>query len=140
MKAEKITPQRHDPQGYTPQTEPVIMQMAKEVMEKVNPKDRVRVENGLHYIDGVPALRWGQWQDCTYAGPVAIICNLLGIPVSYEDIMGLCGACYRIAMEEHWDPSASMLQVGPNCETIRRQHWELTFIAWPMSRRGIKMS
>ncbi|MHB1459830.1 MAG: hypothetical protein ACYC1M_00915 [Armatimonadota bacterium] len=69
------------------------------------------------YIDGLPVLRWGNWQDCTYGGAVKLVMDALGVNVSYEQIMGYSGACYRMAMAENWDPSSGMPQIGRDVET-----------------------
>ncbi len=68
------------------------------------------------YIDGIPVLRWGNWQDCTYGGAVKLVMDALGVNVSYEQIMGYSGVCYRMAMAENWDPSSGMPQIGRDVE------------------------
>ena len=43
--------------------------------------------------------------------------NTVGVEVTYEEVMGLSGACYRICMKEDWCPSAGMPQCGYDVET-----------------------
>ena len=71
----------------------------------------------LRSIAGVRRLRWGEWRDCTYGGAIAALMNTVGAEVTYEEVMGLSGACYRICMKEDWCPSAGMPQCGYDVET-----------------------
>ena len=75
------------------------------------------VSNGTRSIVGVRRLRWGEWRDCSYGGAVTAIMNMIGVDVTYEDVMGMSGACYRICMQDSWDPSAGMPQCGYDVET-----------------------
>jgi hypothetical protein len=68
-------------------------------------------------IAGVRRLRWGEWRDCTYGGAMTATMNTIGVDVTYEDVMGMSGACYRICMQDNWDPSAGMPQCGYDVET-----------------------
>jgi len=71
----------------------------------------------LERIKGVRRLKWGEWRDCTYGGAVTVVMNTMGVEVTYEDVMGMSGACYRICMQDNWDPSAGMPQCGYDVET-----------------------
>lgn len=105
------------PESYRPK-KPTILSMA----EKANVKENfantytVKTENGTTYIDGFPQLQWGKWKDCSYCGCVTAILNVIGINISYEEVMGLSGACYKAIMLDNWCPSSEMLQNGINCE------------------------
>ena len=77
----------------------------------------VKTANGGSYIDGVPALRWGEWRDNTYIGCIAAAMEALGEPVSYETLMGVSGLCYRFAMKPDWCPCAAMAQVSTVWDT-----------------------
>jgi RNA polymerase sigma factor (sigma-70 family) len=68
-------------------------------------------------IKGVPKLRWGEWKDCSYCGAVTVLVNTIGVPVTYEEVMGMSGACYRICMKDDWCPSSGMPQCGYDVET-----------------------
>ena len=51
-------------------------------------------------------LDWGQNMDCTWAGALYAALKYLGEDISYEQIMGLSGACYRFGFTDVWDWSA----------------------------------
>jgi transcriptional regulator with XRE-family HTH domain len=58
-------------------------------------------------IVGVPKLAFGQGRECTFAGALTGALNVLGEPVSYETVMGLSGACWRLAFcHPGWDFSS----------------------------------
>lgn len=71
----------------------------------------------LHRIAGIRRLRWGEWRDCSYGGAISALMNAIGVEVTYEKVMGLSGACYRICMKEDWCPSTGMPQCGYDVET-----------------------
>jgi len=74
----------------------------------------VRLHLGGHYIDGLPPLRWGHSEDCTWAGSVKLLLDAIGVNASYPEIMGFSGACYFFAMKANWCPSAAMPQIAYN--------------------------
>ena len=76
----------------------------------------VRREEDLTYIAGLERLRFGRWRDCTYGGAVTELLNTIAVPATYEQVMGLSGACYRICMKPDWCPSAGMPQCGYDVE------------------------
>lgn len=78
--------------------------------------NRVHPYRGGVYIAGIPPMRWGNWTDCSYAGCETALLRAVGFAISYEEGMGLSGACYRADMREDWDPSSEMLQNGWSCE------------------------
>jgi hypothetical protein len=57
-------------------------------------------------LPGIMKLNWEQNADCTWAGAIYAAFRYLGENITYEQIMGLSGACYRIAFTEIWDWSA----------------------------------
>lgn len=67
---------------------------------------------GGHYIDGLPKLKWGQSNDCTWAGSIKLLLDTINVNVTYPEIMGYSGACYYFSMTEDWCPSAAMPQVA----------------------------
>ena len=75
------------------------------------------VSHGNKSIEGVPRLKWGEWRDCSYGGAVTVVMNTIGVDVTYEAVMGMSGACYRICLQDNWDPSAGMPQCGYDVET-----------------------
>lgn len=57
-------------------------------------------------LSGIQPLEWEKGMDCTWAGAVVGALNYMGEPYSYEQIMGMSGACYRLAFTPVWDWSA----------------------------------
>ena len=57
-------------------------------------------------LPGVMTLEWETGMDCTWAGAVYAALKYLGGQYTYEQIMGMSGACYRIAFTEVWDWSS----------------------------------
>ena len=108
---------RRTPESYNPK-KPEIANMMEESAGKVDIKkaDVVKTASDGSYIDGVPMLKWGEWQDNSYCGCVITLLNAAGIPVSYEEVMGLSGVCYQAIMRDDWDPSSQMPQNGRLCE------------------------
>lgn len=109
--------EKQSPESYNPK-KPEIANMMKESAGKIemNKAYEVKTANGGSYIDGVPMLRWGEWQDNTYCGCVTALLNAAGIPASYEEVMGLSGVCYKAIMRYDWDPSSEIPQNGLMCE------------------------
>lgn len=105
-----------NPKSYNPKEEPVIMFMAKEKKKAKKTEYIVKSANGGKYIDGVTMLKWGEWRDNTYCGCVTALLNAAGVPISYEEVMGLSGVCYQALMRDDWDPSSQMPQNGMLCE------------------------
>ncbi len=91
----------------------------------------------LNSIKGVRELKWGEWRDCTFCGAVTVLCNTIGVGVTYEQVMGLSGACYRICMKEDWCPSAALPQCAYDVETplYRALGFEPYRISDPEARR-----
>jgi len=105
----------HQPESYDPKDAPEIMKaLAEQAQAAPIPRKAytVKTANGGSYIDGVPALRWGEWRDNTYCGCIAAVTEILGTPVSYETLMGVSGLCYRIGLKVSLDPSSEIPQNG----------------------------
>jgi RimJ/RimL family protein N-acetyltransferase len=105
-------------EGYSPKHKPEILCMVEENAGKVRvaKSHEVRTANGGSYIDGIPMLKWGEWRDNTYCGCITALLNATGVPVSYEEVMGLSRVCYQALMRDDWDPSSQMPQNGILCE------------------------
>ncbi len=60
-------------------------------------------------LPGVTVLEWGanNAMPCTWAGALYAALKFMGENYTYEQIMGMSGACYRIAFCEVWDWSAT---------------------------------
>jgi transcriptional regulator with XRE-family HTH domain len=57
-------------------------------------------------LPGIKPLEWESGMDCTWAGAVLRATTYMGENYTYEQIMGMSGACYRIAFTPVWDWSA----------------------------------
>lgn len=57
-------------------------------------------------LPNIITLEWEKEMDCTWAGSVYTALQYMGESYTYEQLMGLSGACYRIAFTEVWDWSA----------------------------------
>ena len=58
-------------------------------------------------LPGITPLSWGQNMDCCWGGSLYAALKYMGEPYTYEQIMGMSGACYRINFTEVWDWSAT---------------------------------
>lgn len=58
-------------------------------------------------LSGIASLSWGQNMDCCWGGSLYTALKYIGEPYTYEQIMGMSGACYRINFTEVWDWSAT---------------------------------
>jgi hypothetical protein len=57
-------------------------------------------------IQGVARLEWGKGQECSFGGALTAALRAIGENVSYEHVMGVSGACWRLAFcHPRWDPS-----------------------------------
>ncbi len=58
-------------------------------------------------LPGVKVLRFEEGIDCTWAGAMTTALNYMGENYTYEQIMGMSGACYRFSFCDIWDWSAT---------------------------------
>lgn len=74
-----------------------------------------------HYIvENVGKLGFGRGMDCSWAGALYSSLEAQGVKTSYEQVMGVSGACWRIAFTPVWDYSSVDALVaydysGPAC-------------------------
>jgi transcriptional regulator with XRE-family HTH domain len=68
--------------------------------------DLYRKDTSEHILQGIEPLEWEMGIDFTWAGAVLRSLNYMGENYTYEQIMGMSGACYRIAFTDVWDWSA----------------------------------
>jgi transcriptional regulator with XRE-family HTH domain len=58
-------------------------------------------------LSGIAPLSWGNGMDCCWGGSLYTALKYMGESYTYEQIMGMSGACYRINFTEVWDWSAT---------------------------------
>ncbi|MDR2530439.1 MAG: helix-turn-helix domain-containing protein [Oscillospiraceae bacterium] len=58
-------------------------------------------------IPGAIPLAWGNGMDCCWGGSLYAALKAMGEPFTYEQLMGMSGACYRLNFCEIWDWSAT---------------------------------
>ena len=58
-------------------------------------------------LSGIAPLSWGHGMDCCWGGSLYAALKYMGELYTYEQIMGMSGACYRINFTEVWDWSAT---------------------------------
>ncbi|MEK5450787.1 helix-turn-helix domain-containing protein [Paenibacillus sp. FSL R7-0331] len=60
-----------------------------------------------YIIDNVQQLGFGKGMDCSWAGALYTALTAMGTATSYEEVMGISGACWRAAFTPVWDYSAA---------------------------------
>ncbi|MHA6533186.1 helix-turn-helix domain-containing protein [Paenibacillus sp. BAC0078] len=60
-----------------------------------------------YIVEGVDRLGFGRGMDCSWAGAMYSSLAARGIDTTYEQIMGVSGACWRIAFTPIWDYSSA---------------------------------
>lgn len=58
-------------------------------------------------LPGIEPLEWGKGMDCPWAGSLYLSLKYMGEDYSYEQLMGMSGACYRICFVDVWDWSCT---------------------------------
>ncbi|MCE3198239.1 helix-turn-helix domain-containing protein [Paenibacillus sonchi] len=65
-------------------------------------------------VEGVGRLGFGRGMDCSWAGALLLSLTASGVDTTYEQIMGVSGACWRIAFTAMWDYSSTDALVAYN--------------------------
>jgi len=68
---------------------------------------RKESSHNSYIIENVDRLGFGRGMDCSWAGALYVALKVTGVSVSYENIMGVSGACWRAAFTPVWDYSAA---------------------------------
>jgi transcriptional regulator with XRE-family HTH domain len=66
-----------------------------------------RKDTSVCILPGIEPLAWEQGMDCTWCGAILRALKYMGEDYTYEQLMGISGACYRIAFTKVWDWSAT---------------------------------
>lgn len=59
------------------------------------------------FLQDVMRLSWGEGMECPWAGALYAALKYMGEPFTYQQIMGMSGACWRICFTEVWDYSCT---------------------------------
>ena len=67
-----------------------------------------KADKGEYYIPNVPALpEFGKGNECSWAAALTAALQAMNVNTSYEEVMGVSGACYRLAFAApDWDYSS----------------------------------
>ena len=76
--------------------------MTPEIIEKEERK----------FIDGIPPMNYGEHKDNTFVRSVQLSLNALGENYSYDYLMGISGAAFRIQFDPGWCPSSADATCG----------------------------
>ncbi|MDE7211777.1 MAG: helix-turn-helix domain-containing protein [Lachnospiraceae bacterium] len=58
-------------------------------------------------LPGIMRLAWGEGMECPWAGALCAALKYMGEPYTYDQIMGMSGACYRVCFTDVWDYSCT---------------------------------
>ena len=64
------------------------------------------------FIEGIPRMRFGEGMDCSFIRSVQLALGAIGEPHSYDFLMGISGACFRIHFHPDWCPSSGDVTAG----------------------------
>lgn len=62
--------------------------------------------NDYYIVEDVPPLGFGKGIDCSWAGAFYQSLKIMKFDTTYDTVMGVSGACWRIAFEPVWDYSS----------------------------------
>lgn len=65
-----------------------------------------------YIVPHVGSLGFGRGMDCSWAGALLLSLRTMGVETTYETVMGVSGACWRIAFTPVWDFSAADAACG----------------------------
>ena len=68
--------------------------------------------NDMIFIDGIPPMNYGENKDNTFVRSVQLSLNALGENYSYDHLMGISGAAFRIQFDPGWCPSSADATCG----------------------------
>lgn len=75
----------------------------------------VNRRDGEVWVHCIPKLRWPESGRCTFIGAMVVALNRMGDPVTYDELMGLSGAAFRLCFAHpRWDWSSIDGMLGYN--------------------------
>jgi transcriptional regulator with XRE-family HTH domain len=64
-------------------------------------------DNSKCILPGIDRLEWEKGMECPWAGSLYVALKYMGENYTYDQIMGMSGACYRICFVDVWDWSCT---------------------------------
>lgn len=64
------------------------------------------------FIENIPELKWKERHDTSFIGSVHLALNSLGLSYSYQYLMGISGAAFRLHFHPEWCPSSGDVTAG----------------------------
>jgi hypothetical protein len=65
------------------------------------------MDNSKCILPNISSLEWGKGMECPWVGSIYTALKYIGEDISYEQLMGLSGACYRVCFVDVWDWSCT---------------------------------
>lgn len=97
------------------------------------------MKNTSNFIADIPKLKWGHWADCSYGACVTQALRSAGKDVTYEEVMGKSGMCFRLTMHENCDPSLPMAQNAFGFERLISQSFGRSLPSYPAEKMRQKI-
>jgi len=83
--------------------------------EKGGKVKNIKIEKQARAIEGVERLQWGKGQENTFIGALTVAMRAIGEDVTYDYIMGVSGAAFRLHFHQpDWCPSSPDATCGFN--------------------------
>ena len=64
------------------------------------------------FIENIPRLEWGRNMENTFIKSLQLTLNAMGEDISYDYVMGISGAAFRMQFHKRWCPSSADATVG----------------------------
>ena len=85
---------------------------------KNNTNAKLIKEDGRVFIESAPKLGWGTGKENTFMGALYSTLNSIGDEVTYEYLMGISGAAFRLHFHPVWCPSSPDATCGFDTSTV----------------------
>ncbi len=89
---------------------------AASLLEKEEKVKKMKTDKETKVIEGVEKLAWGKGQENTYIGALTVAMRAIGEDVTYDYLMGVSGAAFRLHFHQpDWCPSSPDTTCGFDC-------------------------
>ena len=97
---------------------PHVTEEVAPMVQEVFNEHKLPAEFARKVVENVPRLAWRQGRENTFIGALAAAANAMGDDVSYDYVMGVSGAAFKVHLcQPEWCPSAADAGPGFNCAT-----------------------